>query len=303
LNLLTPELVEGTAAFLASCQTYEGGFSSASQPYFSVGSNGPPTLLGSPRPALGEAHGGYTFCALASWVILQPFLSAQQTSNPRPTLNLKALLRWLVQMQGSEIELGGFKGRTNKLVDGCYSWWIGGSFALLEALGVGRSQGLDPEHPTSHNTADKAAGNDEETWDDVDDALLNRKALQEYILYAAQHPAGGLRDKPPKNADAYHTLYCLAGLSSAQHHVFPSPARRTQIRNHWKPSEDTVLDELRKSTFAEVLAWTEEEGTSKYVGGPANRVNATHPVFNLTITHTESIMAHFYNQVLPGRTS
>lgn len=30
------------------------------------------------------------------------------------------------------------------------------------------------------------------------DALLNRRALQEYILYAGQHAAGGLRDKPPK---------------------------------------------------------------------------------------------------------
>lgn len=43
-------------------------------------------------------------------------------------------------MQGTEIELGGFKGRTNKLVDGCYSWWCGGSFALLEALGIGGLQ-------------------------------------------------------------------------------------------------------------------------------------------------------------------
>jgi protein farnesyltransferase subunit beta len=47
-------------------------------------------------------------------------------------------------MQGTEIELGGFKGRTNKLVDGCYSWWCGGSFALLEALGVG---GIQNTHP------------------------------------------------------------------------------------------------------------------------------------------------------------
>jgi prenyltransferase beta subunit len=42
-------------------------------------------------------------------------------------------------MQGLDIELGGFKGRTNKLVDGCYSWWCGGSFSLLEALGVNGS--------------------------------------------------------------------------------------------------------------------------------------------------------------------
>lgn len=30
------------------------------------------------------------------------------------------------------------------------------------------------------------------------DGLYDQKALQEYILYAGQHPVGGLRDKPPK---------------------------------------------------------------------------------------------------------
>lgn len=30
------------------------------------------------------------------------------------------------------------------------------------------------------------------------DSVFNRRALQEYILIAGQHAAGGLRDKPPK---------------------------------------------------------------------------------------------------------
>lgn len=29
---------------------------------------------------------------------------------------------------------GGFQGRPNKLVDGCYSFWVGGLFPLLEAI-------------------------------------------------------------------------------------------------------------------------------------------------------------------------
>lgn len=65
-------------------------------------------------------------------------------------------------MQGSEVELGGFKGRTNKLVDGCYSWWVGGAFALLEALGIGPS-----EQELHHQDKDEAAA-DTEPWDDVD---------------------------------------------------------------------------------------------------------------------------------------
>ena len=29
--------------------------------------------------------------------------------------------------------------------------------------------------------------------------------------------------------------------------------------------------------------------------------NATHPVFNLTMTHAEGMMAHFYKQQVPPR--
>ena len=188
LNILNPALIENTADFIASCQTYEGGFSSTSQPYFS--SSSPITLLNEPRPPLGEAHGGYTFCALASWVMLQPFNPSSSSLN-QPRVNYKSLLRWLTQMQGTEFELGGFKGRTNKLVDGCYSWWVGGCFALLEALGVGVSRDVPEE-------VGRGEDGDEDEWDEVDDDLYNKKALQEYILYAGQHPAGGLRDKPPK---------------------------------------------------------------------------------------------------------
>ena len=27
--------------------------------------------------------------------------------------------------------------------------------------------------------------------------------------------------------------------------------------------------------------------------------NATHPLFNMTITHTEAVMGHFYKQTVP----
>lgn len=225
---MTPELVKGTATFLASCQTYEGGFSSASHPFYSIKTD---RVLRVPRPNLGEAHGGYTFCALASWVLLQNYLNLDPSSIPpsdltgqndpqsqwdtelttdRPQIDIKTLTRWLVGMQGSEIELGGFKGRTNKLVDGCYSWWCGGAFALLEALGVGGLQNLTAKDVEVDEVVDskdpdtKKAGEDGENWeghegwDDIDESLFNRKALQEYVLLAGQHPAGGLRDKPPK---------------------------------------------------------------------------------------------------------
>jgi len=286
LDIVTPELVDGTAAFIASCQTYEGGFSSASHPHII----GNVFLAG--RPSLGEAHGGYTFCALASWVLLRPYVPADDDA---PRVDVRRLLRWLVHMQGSEIELGGFKGRTNKLVDGCYSWWVGGAFALLEALGI--SGGITPESArTSDGKAPKPGTHTEDGWDDVDDSLFNRRALQEFVLIAGQYPTGGLRDKPPKAADAYHTAYCISGLSAAQHRVYPSPARRAEVRAAWKGD-----DGVRATAFAEALCWAEEDGGSLVVGSAENRVNATHPLFNLTITHTEGIMAHFYKQSVPKR--
>ena len=165
LNLVTPELISGTASFIASLQTYEGGFASASHPYFSSAPS-PETLLDSPRPALGEAHGGYTYCALASWVMLKPLLKFDSTLKGRsesPNIDLKKLARWLVNMQGSEIELGGFRGRTNKLVDACYSWWVGGCFPLLRSLGVG---GLSSHLPNPHSQPPK--NEDEGQWDDFD---------------------------------------------------------------------------------------------------------------------------------------
>jgi protein farnesyltransferase subunit beta len=205
LDLLTPELLEGVPEFIVACQSYEGGFSSTSLRYL----DGTKTskFLSS---CLGEAHGGYTFSCLASWVLVQPYLAtlreSGESAKATAAVNLKTLLRWMVNMQGGELDLGGFRGRTNKLVDGCYSWWVGGCFPLLEGLGVGVEPTTDAAQPLS---------TEEEGWHDADglytviirplcssdlfvDSLFSRQGLQEYLLWACQHPSGGLRDKPPK---------------------------------------------------------------------------------------------------------
>lgn len=79
---------------------------------------------------MAEAHGGYTSCSLNSHFLL--------TSVPLPsfpsTIDASAALRWTVLQQGEAIEGGGFRGRTNKLVDGCYSWWVGGGAPVVEEL-------------------------------------------------------------------------------------------------------------------------------------------------------------------------
>ena len=161
-------LLAGTAAYLARCQTYEGGFGAA------AGCN--------------EAHGGYTFCALAGLSILLP------PARLRGLIDMTALLRWLTARQYAPE--GGLSGRTNKLVDGCYSTWIGGCWPLVEAalaepsstLGAAEAEGGESEEPAS---------------------LWSPEGLVRYILAATQAPRGGLRDKPGKGPDFYHSNYIL----------------------------------------------------------------------------------------------
>lgn len=159
LGICTPAIRRGVGEYLQRCQTYEGGF--ANTPF-------------------GEAHGGYTFCSLAALMLLVP-------ENPLEGIkrycNVRNLERWLINRQ--DMEVPGFQGRTNKLVDGCYSHWAGGCWPLLEQI-------------TNH-----------EVWD--------RQGLKDYILKCCQSPNGGLRDKIGVGPDAYHTNYCLSGLASSEY--------------------------------------------------------------------------------------
>lgn len=141
LDLMTPELIEGTATWLSRCQTYEGG------------------LSGFPG---AEAHGGYAFCVLASLCMIgKPNKMFDQY------LNVSKFMQWLARRQ-SVVE-GGFSGRTNKLVDGCYTWWIGGCWAILSSV-----------------------------ISEIGAPLIEKDALRRFILTCCQYKNGGLRDKPEK---------------------------------------------------------------------------------------------------------
>lgn len=152
--------LDNLGSWIGRCQAFDGGISAA--------------------PG-NEAHGAYAFCGLGALAILGP---------PRETLNkyldMPRLLHWLSARQCAPE--GGYNGRTNKLVDGCYSHWVGGCWAIVEAATTPQAQSL---------------------W--------NRDALARYILSAAQFAKGGLVDKPGKRPDAYHSCYNLAGLSATQH--------------------------------------------------------------------------------------
>ena len=90
-------------------------------------------------------------------------------------LDLPLLVSWLSARQYAPE--GGFSGRTNKLVDGCYSHWVGGCWPLISAALKG---------PQSALTLEKK----------YLETLFSEEGLIRYIMSCCQDEAGGLRDKP-----------------------------------------------------------------------------------------------------------
>ena len=156
LDILDDELIEGVAENIASCQTFEGGL-------------GPEQY--------SEAHGGYNFCGIGSLIIL----------NKLDKINIEKQIKWLTHKQMS-IE-GGFQGRTNKLVDSCYSFWQGSVFNML----------LEFDKKYSYES----------------EMLYDQYALQAYIILACQQQYG-IVDKPGKKQDLFHLNYAGVGLSLSQ---------------------------------------------------------------------------------------
>ncbi len=147
---MTPDLIVSVGSFISACQSYEGGI------------GGEPGI---------EAHGGYTYCGLAALCLLKHHDFNESLS----LFNVDALLEWTCHRQMATE--GGFQGRTNKLVDACYSLWQGGVFPLLECY-FSMELGLEQQDGKI------------DVWD--------RERLQEYLLVCCQGKFGGIRDKPSK---------------------------------------------------------------------------------------------------------
>lgn len=197
-GILTEELTQGVVEYVVACQSYEGGFG------------------GEPG---NESHGGYAFCAVATLWLLKSLHRMH---------DLPAFVQWLANRQ-MPFE-GGYQGRTNKLVDGCYSFWQGALPALLVDI---LSEQYGHEVYQCHQAQ-----------------------LQRYILLCGQQIEGGLRDKPGKPRDHYHSCYCLSGLSVAQHGA-------------GKGSEPVVF------------------------GDKSNLLVATHPAYNISREKAEAALAYF----------
>ncbi|KAG8384822.1 hypothetical protein BUALT_Bualt04G0158300 [Buddleja alternifolia] len=154
LNILDDSLVQNVGDYILSCQTYEGG------------------IAGEPG---SEAHGGYTFCGLAAMVLI----------NEVNRLDLPALINWVVFRQGVEC---GFQGRTNKLVDGCYSFWQGGVAVIVQRLHatVNEQLGLpntfnydcrtDSDHDSTNSDGEQCSEGTSSPVNDINEPMQEGKA-------------------------------------------------------------------------------------------------------------------------------
>ncbi|KAI0220903.1 CAAX farnesyltransferase (FTase) subunit beta, partial [Massospora cicadina] len=218
LNLVTPELVSGMGAFIAKCQSFDGGLG---------------CYPGS------ESHGGYTYCGLAALALLQE----------GGRVAVDSVARWAVDRQ--LLKEGGFQGRTNKLVDGCYSFWVGAVFPILSSF-----MAADPVE------------------------LYDRDALKTYIVLACQSPAGGLRDKPGKPSDYYHTCYVLSGLSISQHSYKVNP-----------PEGGPGLSLGMAGYYWVATPYSSPKSVPEADGC---LMLPTHPLFNIPMSKVMEAYAHFY---------
>ncbi|RKF82890.1 Protein farnesyltransferase subunit beta [Golovinomyces cichoracearum] len=236
-------LLSGLPEWISRCQTFEGGIAA--------------------RPD-AEAHGAYTFCALACLCML----GDPHEIIPR-YLNVPSLVSWLSARQYAPE--GGFSGRTNKLVDGCYSHWVGGCWPFVDACLEGLcTTGVDTSKEVNNLTSKCLMK-----------SLYNREGLIRYILCCCQDLSkrGGLRDKPSHRSDSYHTCYVLAGLSSAQ--------------NKWRFDVNSC-SEIINGFFTSAFSWTSEAYTSeKQIYDEADRLNTIHPIFAIPELAVHKIHTYF----------
>ncbi|CAH2087485.1 unnamed protein product [Euphydryas editha] len=113
-----------------------------------------------------ESHGGTTFCALAT-------LSLTNQLDKLTEYQIERLKRWLLFRQ-----IDGFQGRPNKPVDTCYSFWVGASLKILDAL-----------------------------------HLSNYSNNRNYVYETQDYVVGGFSKWPDTCTDPMHTYLGLAGLS------------------------------------------------------------------------------------------
>ena len=194
-------------------------------------------------------------------------------------------------------------------MDGCYSYWLGGAhtivrtwFEYMNDHDRNRTSSSSSSSPTKlswdpwmkqyekkrmeqeqeiivKNNNSNQSSSDEDNNVDADTAgtatdsvpyvLFDYGMLQRYILLCAQDVHGGLRDKPSKSRDFYHTCYNLSGLSISQHYSEP-------------PKQQERRDNKKNNGHEKFPSNDDHGGCNIRFGHPQfSCVGQTHPCYNL----------------------
>jgi prenyltransferase beta subunit len=163
-------------SYITSSQTYEGGMNL--------------TDLGQ------EAHGGATHTAIVSyWILLNYLVNENEkclnnfnfcddkinfeqkkipnylktwpkltptTYSPLPIFNILRLEKWLISLQGD-----GWRGRTNKARDCCYSYWLGSLITLFDLNKFSQNYGNSFFNKLCENTQRGGFGRDEDAVSEI----------------------------------------------------------------------------------------------------------------------------------------
>lgn len=169
--------------FVKNCRTYEGAYGQV--------------------PGL-EGHGGPTYCSLAS-LHLVPHSELTRLSLEDKDQTLRWLCHNQVFLNSDETsdradDPGGFRGRTEKEADACYSFWCCASIEILR----------------SHATADTGSV-----------PLLVDVAANARWIERCAFKWGGIAKTPGETPDPYHTYLSLASIG-----VFP-PELRSSLDQSW----------------------------------------------------------------------
>ena len=89
--------------------------------------------------------------------------------------------------------------------------------AAADASANAQTENTETEEGTS-GRADTGSPSNNGAANSWSALLYNVEALQLWLLRCCQASKGGMRDKPGKPPDYYHTCYCLSGLSSSQNY-------------------------------------------------------------------------------------
>lgn len=134
------------------------------------------------RPG-AESHAGQVFTCVGALAI----------AGRLDLVNQDRLGGWLSERQ---LENGGLNGRPEKLVDSCYSWWVGASLAMIDRL-----HWIDGDKLAAFVLKCQVSP--------IDTA----PSLDILIMVTQDPEAGGFGDRPDNMADVFHTLFSVAGLS------------------------------------------------------------------------------------------